>query len=334
MRLENIVALTGARLLTSPEVTIYNEVVFDAGKIKRGDIFFAKNPADIEEAVRNGAYAVIFDKPVQISDPEIAWLKVDSLDEALFRLLRFRMVEKEVEAYSCDDIAFELAMDIETNDEVVLAYGNMQELTKKLWDVPNGQKILFTPSLVREELFTNIKELPHVIRHKIEIIERTLFEVSFIFRDFYYERILLSPFFLPFLEQLLNFYATNEIAFRFKKFEHLTHFEILFTNKNFEPKEYGTSELVLIFEKDMRYFRQEIEFLFEHAPWARSIYLLPKEYDMPNCSACYHYGTKEELFSLLREQSFHFAFIGGYTKEILFEKKIQASPRQLTFDLF
>ena len=243
------------------------------------------------------------------------------------------MVEKEVEAFSCEDIVFELARDIETNDQIVLAYGNMQELTKKLWDVPKGQKVLFSPSLVREELFTNIKELPHIIRHTLEIMERTLFEVSFIFQDFYYERILLSPFFLPFLERLLNFYVERNIPFRFKKFEHLTHFEILFTNKNFEPKEYGTSELVLIFEKDMRYFHQEIEFLLTHAPWARSIYLLPEGYTMPECTACYSYTTKEELFSLLQQHSFHFAFVGGFTKELLTKRKNQALPRQLTFDL-
>ena len=334
MRLENIVALTNAKLLTSPEVSAFGEIHFDASKIKRGDIFVAIDPQDIDTALQNGAYAVIFDKPVQISDTETAWIKVENLEDALLRLLRFRLVEKEVVAYSCETIILELALGIDTDDAITVVDGELTELIKKLWHIQNGATLLFSPSKTSSDLFVDVKELPSVEDQKIEIIEKTLFECSFIFDDHYYERILLSPFFLPFLQRILNFYKHKGIAFTLRRFDHLKHFEIIFTNKNFEQKEFGSSERVLIFEKDMQLITQEIDFLSSHAPWARTVYLLPQEYEIKSCKQCHYYHDKTSLFEILHATPFHFALIGGVEKEILNESKNFAQPQQLTFDLF
>ena len=333
MRLENIVALTNAKLLTSPEVSVFGEIHFEASRVKRGDIFVAIDPQEIETAIQNGAYAVIFDKPVQISDTETAWIKVENLDDALLRLLRFRLIEKEVKAFSCDDVILELAQGIETDKEIVIVDGGITQLTKRLWHIQNGATLLFSPSRTSSDLFVDVKELPSITDRKIEIIEKTLFECSFIFDDRYYERILLSPFFLPFLQRLLNFYVHRGIGFVLRRFDHLTHFEILFTNKNFEPKEFGSSERVLIFEKDMELITQEIEFLSTHAPWARTIYLLPQSYRSDSCRQCHYYHDTASLFETLHNVSFHFALIGGVDREILNESKSFGAPQQLTFDL-
>ena len=333
MRLENIVALTNAKLLTSPEVSAFGEIRFDASRVTRGDIFVALDPQEIDTALQNGAYAVIFDKPVQISDTETAWIKVENLEDALLRLLRFRLVEKEITAYACDDIMLELAHGIDTDGRVQVLDEEITGLVKRLWHVDKGSTLLFSPAKTDPDLFVNVKELPSIADKKIEIIEKTLFECSFIFDDHYYERILLSPFFLPFLQRLLNFYKHNGFDYRLRKFDYLTHFEIVFTNKNFEPKEFGSSERVLIFEKDMRLIAEEIEFLAEHAPWARTIYLLPDSYEVEACENCHYYSDTASLFDLLRSTPFHFALIGGVNREILNESKSSTQPQQLTFDL-
>ena len=333
MRLENIVALTNAKLLTSPEVSAFGEIRFDASKIKRGDIFVALDPRDIDMALRNGAYAILFDRPVQISDSEAAWIKVENLEDALLRLLRFRLVEKGITAYSCDDVSLELARGIDTQGKVIVVHEEITELVKKLWNVENGTILLFSAEKTNADLFVHVKELPSIMHEKLEIIEKTLFECSFIFDDHYYERILLSPFFLPFLQRLLNLYKHQKLNYRLRRFDHLTHFNIVFTNRNFEPKEFGSSERVLIFEKEMTLFTEEIEFLAMHAPWARTIYLLPDSYEVEPCENCYYYSDTASLFELLHSTSFHFALIGGVESRILKEGKSFTQPQQLTFDL-
>ncbi len=334
MRLENVVALTNAKLLTSPEVSAFGEICFEASKVKRGDIFVAIDHQDIEIALAQGAYAVMFDKPVQISDREVAWLKVKNLEDALLRLLRFRLIEKEAVVYRCEDIIVDLARGIESDKKFIVVYEEITRLIQRLWHIEKRTILLFSPARTNEDLFVDVKELPNLVDEKIKIIEKTLFECSFIFDERYYERVLLSPFFLPFLEKLLNFYKHNSIEFRLRRFDYMKHFEIVFINKNFEQKEFGSSENVLIFEQDMKLISQEIEFLSSYAPWAKTVCLLPNNHAAQGCENCYFYHDNLSIFEILRSVAFHFALIGGVRKEVLNESKSFSYLQQLTFDLF
>ena len=99
MRLENILALTKGTLYSNPNVTLFENLVFDVSKVKRGSLFAAYNPRDIQEALANGAYGILFYKPTQMGDSDVACIKVDSIDEAVHRLLRVYLLEKELLVY-------------------------------------------------------------------------------------------------------------------------------------------------------------------------------------------------------------------------------------------
>ncbi|MCD6191243.1 MAG: hypothetical protein J7K14_06900, partial [Sulfurimonas sp.] len=99
MRLENVLALTHGKVVNEPFVKTFENIVFDAARVKRGDLFIAFDEQSIESAVLNGAYGVLFDKPTQISDREIAWIKVEDINDALKRLLRFKLIDKEITVY-------------------------------------------------------------------------------------------------------------------------------------------------------------------------------------------------------------------------------------------
>ena len=121
----------------------------------------------------------------------------------------------------------------------------------------------------------------------IEVMEQTLFETSFIYDNKFYERRLISPFFIPYLEELFHLYRSLKIDFRLKKFIPIDHFEAVFINKNFEIKEFGTSDKVLIFEKNKNLIPQEIDFLQKNASWANIVFVLPLTHS-DNYS--YHYA--------------------------------------------
>ena len=82
MRLENLLALTQGTLQNQPFVSRFEGISFNAKKVKRGNLFVAFSNAEIDEAILNGAYGIIFDRPTQIADNEIAWIKVDDVDDA------------------------------------------------------------------------------------------------------------------------------------------------------------------------------------------------------------------------------------------------------------
>lgn len=330
MRLENFLALTHATLVNEPCVNTFENITFEAKKIKRGDLFFAYSEEEIEEAVLNGAYGVVFDKPTQISDSEIAWIKVDNIDDSLKRLLRFKMIEQEVVAYECNEITLKLSLQVITQTDFLALTGDIKSIFKSLWNIDERATILFCPTSENKNIFASPKQLPKTSFEPIEIMEQTLFETSFIYDNIFYERQLISPFFMPYLEELLHLYKILKINYRLKKFTPIEHFEPVFTNKKFEIKNFGTSDKVLIFEKNSDLIDSEINFLQKNANWANIIYIIPKSSKYDEDESIFLYKNEKDIIDTLKNNSFHFALIVGVDKSIL--DKPLSYKAQLTLD--
>ena len=338
MRLENILALTNGELINSPFVNSFENIVYDAKNVRRGDLFIAFDEGTIEDAILNGAYGVIFDKPTQISDSEIAWIKVKNLEDALSRILRFTLIDKEIDVYECDEIVLKLALQVVTEPNFIALHGNLKFIFKMLSNIGNKANILFCPTITSADIFTNIKKLPSNPHEKINIIEQTLFETSFIYDNIFYERQLISPFFMPYLEKLLHLFKSLKVNFRLRKFTPIEHFEAVFINKKFEIKEFGTSDKVLIFEKSRSLTQKEIEFLQKQATWANLLYLIPFldlnsiDENLLNNANIVTYKNENDIKNILREHSFNFALIVGVEKSILSKPLINQTQVSL-FDL-
>jgi len=335
MRLENILALTYGELVNSPFVNSFENIVYDAKNVKRGDLFIAFDEETIENAILNGAYGVIFEKPTQISDSEIAWIKVKNLEDALSRILRFTLIDKEIDVYECDEIVLKLALQVVTELNFIALHGDLKSIFKLLSGIENKAKILFCPSITPLDIFTNIKKIPSNPNEKINIIEQTLFETSFIYDNIFYERQLISPFFMPYLEQLLYLFKSLKVNFRLRKFTPIDHFEAVFTNKKFEIKEFGTSDKVLIFEKSTSLTQKEIEFLQKQATWANILYLIPfldldnLDENLVNNTNLVTYKNENDIKNILREHTFNFALIVGVEKSILSKPLINQTQLSL-----
>ena len=334
MRLENVIALTHATLLNSPYVTAFSGLVYEAKNVKRGTLFIAKDSSEIELAILNGAYGILFDSPVQMIDSEIAWIKVDDIATALLKILRFHILDKNITAYECDKITLDLSSQISTQDRFKALSGDIYDTFKELWEITQNSIVLFTHTFTCKDIFTHPKEMPKSTDFKISIIEQTLFETSFIYDDIYYERQALSVFFIPYLEILLSLFKEEKIDFKIVSFKHLTHFEPVFTNKNFEIKEFGTSDKVLIFEPNFEFIKSQITFLQNQANWAKLIYILPIEKitDTQRVENVYTYTIQQDIISILKSTDFHFALIAEQNKTLLEKSFFTKKTQQLTLE--
>jgi len=319
MRLENLLALTHGKLINEPFVNSFENIVFDAKAVKRGDLFIAFDETEIEDAIFHGAYGILFDKPTQIRDTEIAWIKVEDTTSALKKLLRFKLIEKEVTVYQTNEIILKLALQVITEPTFVAIADDSVETFKLLSEIEDRTTLLFCEEMTDKNLFTDVKTLPKTAMMPITIMEKTLFETSFIYDDVFYERQLISPFFIPYLEELLHFFKTLKINFRLRKFTQIEHFEAVFTNKNFEIKEFGASDKVLIFEKNTSLIASEINYLQNNASWAKIISIIPFVHSeqFHEDETILTYKNEKEIMGLLQENSFHFALIVGVDKSIL-----------------
>ena len=332
MRLENLLALTQGTLQNQPFVTRFDGISFDAKKVKRGNLFIAFNASDIDEAILHGAYGIIFDKPTQIADSEIAWIKVADVEDALMRLLRFHLIEKELDVYECDLITIKLARQVLTDSSFMVLGDSIKEDFMTLWEIPNHTKLLFCPKLIDRDSFVQAKALPNAYKDEITIVEQTLFETSFIFKDIFYERQLLSPFFISYLERLLNFFVMHDIGFRLRTFVPIDNFEAVFTNKNLQPKDFGASNRVLIFENDFELIPSQISFLKKQAHWAKIIYILPRAKALPfeNIENIFTYESQQDIISALKSNTFHYALIAEQNKTLLEHDELFKPTEHLT----
>lgn len=332
MRLESTLALIQGSLLNDPSITAFDSIAFEPKRVNRGNLFITDDPETVPEAVANGAYGIVCDRPMEVIDPEIAWISVDSVENALQRLLRFRLIEKEPEVYRCDPITLKLALQVETPSSFIALHGTLKEMFKQLWECEKHVRILFSPALTSEAIFTTVHELPKNGSEEIAIIEQTLFETSFIYNNNFYERQLLSPFFIPYLERLLHFFRAKNIAFKLRHFTPIPHFEAIFTNSALERKEFGASDKVLIFEPSFELVESQIAFLKRQANWAKIVYIVPeqKKEVLRGVENIFTYRTKRDIIDILKKGRFHFALIAEQDKSLLDEAKVRREPVQLT----
>lgn len=330
MRLENFLALTKASLVGKPCVHSFENIVFEAHKVKRGDLFFAYNDDEIAFAVANGAYGIVFDKPTQISDSEIAWIKVKNLDDALKKIVRYKTIEKEITAYECHEVTLKLSMQIATESNFINISGDLKAIFKVIYSADEKTTLLFCPDFVDRDMFAVVKTIPPPPCSTIKIMEQTLFETSFVYDNLFFERELISPFFMPYLQGLLYLYKTLKIEYRLKKFTTIEHFEAVFTNKKLEIKSFGSSDMVLIFEPNIDLAKSEIAFLKESASWAKSIYVVPSNSDFLESENIFCYTNEKDIIDILLNNYFNFALIVGVDKSIL--KRLPSTQMQLTMD--
>ncbi len=329
MRLVNVLALTNAQLINDPFVSSFTNIVFEAKSVKRGDLFIAFDEDSIEEAILNGAYGIVFDKPTQISDNEIAWIKVKDIENALKKLLRFKLIEKETLNYSCDEITLQLALQINSDSKLIIINKDLRTIAQILWNIELKSITLFSKSFQDIDIFTDINSIPLNNKEYIKIVEKTLFETSFIYDKKYYEREFISPLFISNLNNLINLYKILNIDFRLKKFTMLNNFEVTFINGKFEIKEFGSTDKVLIFEKNLDLITQEIVFLRKNSSWAKTIYILPSSYLCEDDSNIYRYKNTHEIIPLLKKHFFNFALVVGIDKKIIAQP---ITSTQLTLD--
>ena len=96
MKIEDILNLTEGTLSNTPKVQAIESATVFPSKVDHGDLFFSSNQEEIDKAIENGAYAIVYDdENIVRHDEEIAWIKVSNIQLAAFKLIRYVVIKKE-----------------------------------------------------------------------------------------------------------------------------------------------------------------------------------------------------------------------------------------------
>lgn len=255
MKIETLANLVQGELLNSPFISEVTSFTMDVDEVIRGSCFFVTNSEDIKYAIKNGAYAIVSKNYEKIVDNEIAWIKVDSIKDAILEIFKYESLKEKI--YFCNEIEEELIEKMNLNKNVIILK-NSNDLLKAL-NINN--KFLITSnekykSLIKfEELGSKDINLEYVslFKSKYNGIEINL---PFVYKEFF--------------ARVLNFFNRYNLKYTLE-FE-LDRFKPIFVDYQFNEVEYGSSERVLISGiKNDKFLFDELNFIIDKTKHAKTI---------------------------------------------------------------
>jgi ferrochelatase len=245
MRLESVQAVTGGRLLNDPSVTRFDYLTLSVRKVERGALFLAKRAEEVPEAVRRGAYGILFEGPLKVSDPEIAWIEVPSLARALPKLLRLWLMEhpRTFHLVPTETLAYMALMGYDHT--LLYLDGTFETMSENILQSRPDQKLfcadgLFLDRLGVEPVPLSIPEMPATI------LSHTLFETTAVVDGRYHERLPVPP---CTFDAFVKAYATLRALgtnLSLSRLRAIPAFDPVFLDAAGRPAPFGTTERAVI----------------------------------------------------------------------------------------
>jgi len=246
MRLENVLAVTGGRLLNAPSISRFGTIALKLKKVTRGTLFIARSPEEIPAAIAKGAYGVIIDQTVIPKDKEIAWIRVDDITSTLPKLLRLWLMVNPRKFLFVPKQVMEFLYHISFDPSLLLLKGHSEQMSAQIFASGKNQTILCSNARFLEHIGLDIETIePEPVSAKI--VSHTLFETSIIINERYYERLPLVPCMMEYLRKAIGVLQKLETPFTLSHLGYTPSFEPFFVNKRGKRLDFGESDRVVIF---------------------------------------------------------------------------------------
>jgi len=306
MIIASIVDIVGGELRSNPFVTSAESVQIHARKVERGDIYIA-TPTDnqIELAIANGAYVIIYDDPSLIpSDPEVAWIFVESSTQAFLKFTRYFLRDRSLHyLYTEEKIEVVLHGLLRQNRNVLFLNHTIIETLYELLYNPTITLCISNDKHALELLGAEIDELTLEALPPYHYEIKTLFSMRLFIADLAFN-IDISPYFARYIACALHFCLKHHYHFDITKLTIPNRFQPLFINRHAERVEYGQSNRVVIIDTITmpHEIHQALAFLETEARWATVALFLPRRYETLNhLGTIYH--SQEALLKALKISS-------------------------------
>ncbi len=316
MKIEDILNLTEGVLTNTPEVQAIEAATVYPSKVDHGDLFFSSNQEEIDKAVENGAYAIVYDNEnIVQKDDEIAWIKVSDIQLAAFKLIRYVVIKKEATFYLLSEHELTFLKMILTHKTNVSFIAN--DWRKAFEQILNSDDALFIGT--DKELMQLIK--PDAKRLEREVdgypVSDTLFRTTFKVGHYVYQEKELIPFHLEYLLRVVHFCDTQELPYSIDRIKYTKHFLPVFIDMKLKSTRPSNSDRVAIFTDNLSDIGKAREYVMQSNMWVKSIVLTPPKTKVPNIDHPHWFKNEEEVREILKSIHFNYAFIYNADKSIL-----------------
>ncbi len=326
MKISSITDIVEGELLNSPSISFVYHIKTNPKRVNEGDLFIAKNSKDLQLAINHGAFGVIIDFDVEISDNEIAWIKVASYEKALTRLFRFHFSHFNLKVYSCDKITYELLFIYRTlNKNLRFLKSKLENSIEIIEHVSKDDILISCDKKLLDDIYPNNLNFNQKKYSINNLIEHSIFETSFSYSDIYFSKIKIPSLYL---QQLLSVYEFFNKTIDFNKLKKFSCFKPIFIDRFINIIEFGKSDKFLIVQKDYTLVTQEIAYIKNHYTYAKAIYITNTYSEDLNAEQIVIKDIKI-LKEVLRNNRFNCAYIIGFDFTDV-EKNLVKSNQELT----
>lgn len=339
MRVNEVVEITKGALLNTPSISSLSRIICDVEQVRQGDLFIALDDSLVAQAVESGAYGIICNANVKVSDDEIAWIVVDDLQECLMRLIRYKLLARNITTIALSSIEDAIAREIVSDDRARFTTTSnvLKDSLCEVIELLNEEQVAFI--FTRNEKILSLSfevAQSHQSKEKsFSILSHTLFDTTIFYKSAYY-RINLPKLFLNELNAVLSVCENKQIAYAINQFKHITFFKPNFLNAFGKLVEFGQASKVAIAEEDIEQFKKYMAYIANNATWGKFLFLVPPIYlELFNQIAqTFAYESQEELCKYLHNENYNFALVLGISDEVLVNALENHQKRIVEPDLF
>ncbi len=313
MNISSIIDIVDGEKLNSPSISYIYSIQTEAKKIKQGDLFIAKNIEDIPTAIENGAFAIIIDTNTSILDFEIAWIKVNNLQEAIIKLIRFKLSHFDLDVFYSDIVTFNYIKILKNslNTQIKIIENYLDDFLLTIDDIKNKTILIFDNKKLINKLYPKNKEIK-VLTFKYEnLIEHTIFESSFTYKELFFSKIRVPSLYI---NEFLTAYYFLEEEKDLIKLKNSLLLKPIFVDKFLNQVEIGKSNKFILIQNNPTLLEKEINYLNNKYKYGKIIIITSKYIN--------NFFVKQnnidditKLKKFLLQSQFNAAYIIGYTSE-------------------
>ncbi|MEA3314569.1 MAG: hypothetical protein U9Q30_01770 [Campylobacterota bacterium] len=296
MQISALTDLLEGKLLNTPFISFVTQIHTQVSKINEGDAFFASNNEEIQKAIESGAFAIILEFDTKIIDKEIAWIKVDKLNSSITKILRYKLLQKNLTFTHTSNILYDMLKLLKTkefNRNSLFLSNNLKNNFELL--INENNKTVYSKDIEFINLIsTNIIHKKKILNSVDNLIVHSLFEISFSYKDIFYDKIRLSKLYLNEFIEAIDILEDEE---NIKKISYFSFMKPIFLNKSNKIINYGQSNRFILTSTKESISKKEIAFIKENYTYAKLVIL-----DTDNL-------TDEMILNNIKELNFNVLYI-------------------------
>ncbi len=250
MNISNLSELLNASMQNEGSTLSVGGFALNLNEVKPSFAFFSNLQEEADEAIKKGAFVVVFDKELKISDKEVFYLKVENLENALFRLLRFLCESASIRFLLVDKNEFHFSKAFYFKNLSMNVFLDFKSLTK-------AKKGEFFCSCDKHYLLKFCASFESLKEANFKLLSRSsLFWTNFLYKDLFFKNLNFPFIYAGIFAKFVAFLEEKGLEIRFN-LNILNFFKIYFVDKDFKIVKFGESSraFILVFDEcDFEFF--------------------------------------------------------------------------------